>query len=104
LDEILKLAGEKLEPSELQRIKDLRPLEANYMKLIDDSIIAARAYPVGYFDKLPVTSKWKFRLETAVSFGKQFVKKIIEDFFTTVPISEDANYRALYDLYESYSS
>jgi hypothetical protein len=104
LEEIVRLAHQKLELSELQRIKDLRPLEANYMKLIDDSIIAARAYPVGYFDKLPVTSKWKFRLETAVSFGKQFVKKIIEDFFTTVPISEDANYRVLYDLYESYSS
>jgi hypothetical protein len=103
LGEIVKQAQSKLEPSELQRINNLRPLTSNYMKLIDDSILEAKKLEQKHFDSLNVLVKWRYRLETAVSFGKNFVSKIGEDFFASVPVPEDDNkYFELFNLFESY--
>jgi hypothetical protein len=107
IDQIVAQAWEQLQPQEQKAILDLRPADNDFMNVIDQKLQSDNNYSDEYMNYQKSRNSlnfWKLRLKAALEVGKNFVIKLSEDFFNSVPASkDDKNYFELFNLFESYS-
>ncbi|MTJ10739.1 plasmid replication protein, CyRepA1 family [Anabaena sp. UHCC 0204] len=105
MDQIVAQAWEQLDPQEQKALLDLRPADTDFMNVIDQKVQTDNNYTdeyMSYQQSRNSLNLWKLRLKAGLEIGKQFVIKLVQDFFATVPMSVDAGYMDLYNLYESH--